>query len=391
VSAEGRYRNTVAYRALHVIKQLRRSGAEGVVLQLAKGLPDRCQVSVCGFRDGPIADDLREDGIDVTTFFPADIRLPRFEAQRRLKRLLAKVKPDIVHCHLLEANIIGGGSATGLGIPTVCHVHGPAEWELSLAHRTICRLGYNSVAARGARFIAVSRGVTAQVRGLCGVRPVTVYNGVDVSLYTPSQPSQSLREELHLGDDVPIVGFVGRLEFQKNPQCLVRSIRTVLQAVPDMHFVLVGDGTLRSDVERLASALGVDGALHLLGKRGDVPGLLPQFDVFALPTRFEGFGIVFAEAMACGVPVVTTDVVGANEVVVDGETGFLVPSDDHEAMAERIVQLLQDEELRKRMGAAGRKRVEEHFSIPRMIEQVVAIYDEMLGLTGTATDATDGR
>jgi len=362
---------------LHVIKQLRRAGAEGVVLQLARELNADHEVTVCGFRDGPIADDLRTVGIEAVTFFPAAVRLPRLRSLLSLGRLVTELQPDIVHCHMLEANILGGWVATRHGIPTVCHVHGPAEWELSVVHRTVCGCGYSAVERRGARFVAVSHALAQQVNHLCGVTPRVIYNAVDTSRFHPGA-GRGLRQELALDDNAPIVGCVGRLEYQKNPQCLLRAMARVRSVVPNAQFVIAGDGRLRADVERLAAELRLSDGLHLLGNREDIPDILPQFDVFALPSRFEGLPLCFAEAMACGLPTVGTDVTGVSEIVVDGETGFLVPSDDHEALADRIVQLLQDEDLRKRMGAAGRKRVEQHFSIPRMIEQVVAIYDEIL-------------
>jgi len=368
----------MALRVLHLIKQLRRAGAERVVLQITQNLPDEFDMHVCAFRDGPTAEELRAVGAEVTAFFPPDTRFSRLRAMRRLGKHMAALKPDIVHCHMLEANLMGGWMAARQRVPFICHVHGPAEWELSAAHRTVCKHGYRHLASRGGRFVAVSRGVADAVMRLCGINCTVVHNGVDLNQFRRRSRDGDLRGQLGLAAAAPLVGTVGRLAYQKNPQCLVRAIPAVLSACPEAQFVLVGNGPLTREVEGLARTLGVRAHLHLLGMRDDVPDLLPQLDVFALPSRFEGLPLCFAEAMACGLGVIGTDVVGVNEIVVDGETGFLVPSEDHEALATRIVQLLRDEALRRKMGEAGRRRVEEHFSIPRMIEQVVAIYDELL-------------
>lgn len=370
----------MSVRVLHVIKQLRVGGAERVVVQIATNMPQGLEPAVCAFRDGPFAADLRSAGIPVFTFFPPDRPFSRREACRRLKELIGEWQPQIVHTHMIEANLIGGWAARRQGVRQVAHVHGPAEWQNSWFHKMACRFGYGWLWGREATFVAVSQGLAHLLRCATGVEAQVVRNGIDVGLYRPRPASGRLLAELGLPDGSPIVGAVARFEYQKNPQCFVRAAARVCDAVPEVHFVTVGGGeaALRDEAVQLASKLRIADRYHPLGERNDVPDLLPEFDVFALPSRYEGLPLVFAEAMSCGLSVVATDVVGVNEVVAAGETGFLVPSDDHEALAERIVQLVQDEDLRNRMGATGRKRVEEHFSIPRMIEQIVAIYDETL-------------
>jgi len=368
----------VATKVLHVIKQLRLGGAERAVVQIATNLPAEYESFVCAFRDGPFAAELRDADIQTLTFFPPEKRFSRRKALKMLSDVIDEVQPDIVHTHMLEANLIGGWAAVHRRIPTVCHVQGPAEWELSLLHRAACKYGYQYFASRGARFVAVSQGVAEGLRAFSGVETTVVHNAVDTEEFRPQSMGDGLRADLGLPQDALLIGDVARLEYQKNPQCMVRAARRVVGQLSGTHFLLVGVGALSHQVVGLALKYGVEGNIHLLGARHDVPGLLPQFDVFALPSRFEGLPLCFAEAMACGLPVVGTDVVGVNEIVVDGETGYLVPSDDHEALAERIVELLRDEDLRRRMGEAGRRRVEEHFSIPRMIADITRVYEDVL-------------
>ena len=142
--------------------------------------------------------------------------------------------------------------------------------------------------------------------------------------------------------------------------------------------VIVGDGPERADLERMAQELGIFKRVHFLGYRQDIPEILSALHVVAVPSRQAGFELILAEAMASGVVVVASRVGPIPEVIADGETGILVPPQDHEAFADAIIKLLGQPDRRKRMGEAGRARVRERFSIQRMVSETEALYERLV-------------
>jgi glycosyltransferase involved in cell wall biosynthesis len=204
---------------------------------------------------------------------------------------------------------------------------------------------------------------------------VTIHNGIGLS---ETKVSPIERKEFGLSPGVAIVGVVGRLAKEKGYPYLLNAARVVIKKYPEVHFLIVGDGPQREELVKLASNLGLNDHITFTGYRRDVLSVLALFDIFALATLWEGLPVVILEAMVMAKPVVTTDVMGNPEVVINGVTGFLVPPRDPEILAERILELLKDENLRKRMGGAGRKRIEEEFTIKRTISETERLYEELL-------------
>jgi glycosyltransferase involved in cell wall biosynthesis len=167
-----------------------------------------------------------------------------------------------------------------------------------------------------------------------------------------------------------VIGNVARLAEQKGQSTLIKAAPLVLRERPEARFVLVGDGELRADLERLADGLPIE----FRGRRDDVPALLAEFDVFAFPSLFEGLCLAVIEAHAEGVPVEATPVGGIRETVVDGETGLLVPTQDAPALAAAILRLLGDRDLAERLATEARRRVRERFSLERMVRETLALY-----------------
>jgi glycosyltransferase involved in cell wall biosynthesis len=183
--------------------------------------------------------------------------------------------------------------------------------------------------------------------------------GIDLDRFEGAQPA--------LRSDRPLVGNVARLAPQKDHRTLVEAARLV----PEADFVVAGDGELREELERQAEGSNV----RFLGARDDVPALLASFDVFAFPSLFEGLCLAVIEAQAAGVPVVATPVGGIRETVVDGETGLLVPTRNPAALAAAIRRLLEDRPAAEAMAAEARRRVRERFSVERLIEETLRLYD----------------
>jgi glycosyltransferase involved in cell wall biosynthesis len=176
-----------------------------------------------------------------------------------------------------------------------------------------------------------------------------------------------------------MVASVGRFVPFKGYMYLLEAARMVQNHRPDVHWVLVGEGELREELEEQSRTLGLETQVHFTGWREDVPDILALCDVFVLPSVTEHFGRVIIEAMAMGKAVVATDAGGVPEIVIHGETGLLVPPREPKALADAALTLLSDPAGAARLGLAGRQRVEEFFSLSRHIEAVEEIYAELLG------------
>ncbi len=157
---------------------------------------------------------------------------------------------------------------------------------------------------------------------------------------------------------------------------MLQAFATCAKQHPTISLVVVGDGPERSNLEKLARELGLGSRVHFLGYRSDVNKILPQFDIFTLPSFGEGFGLVLLEAMVCSKPVVASDVMSIPEIVQQGQTGLLVPTQDVSALAEALDTLIADPELRDRFGKAGFQRVRTEFTIERMVRKTAEVYRE---------------
>jgi glycosyltransferase involved in cell wall biosynthesis len=210
---------------------------------------------------------------------------------------------------------------------------------------------------------------------------ITIYNGIDVArTHVPDRDRvQRLRRELGLPPGAPIVGIVGRLFPEKDHATFLRAARLVADARPDARFLIVGDGVLRDWVETEIKRLGLDGRVQVLGSRADALALIRLMDVYVLTSVSEGFPNVLLEAAVAGTPVVTTAAGGAAEVVVDGVTGFVVPCGNGGAVARRVLDLLDDQALRRRLADAARDRVMSRFSANRIAAAIEESYTRHAG------------
>jgi glycosyltransferase involved in cell wall biosynthesis len=192
------------------------------------------------------------------------------------------------------------------------------------------------------------------------------------------QAAARVRQIFDVPIDVPLVGSVGRLHPQKDFATLLAAIAQVRKRIPTVRLLLVGDGELRDELESQSRSLGLSEIVTFAGSRTDVPEILAAVDVFTLSSLWEGMSNAALEAMAAGLPVVATAVGGTPEVVVDEVTGLLVPPHDPTSLAGALTTLLREPALRRRMGQAGRERVQEQFSVERMVCRTEALYTEML-------------
>ena len=239
-------------------------------------------------------------------------------------------------------------------------------------HRETCQLAD--------RIITVSEGSrrTFLARGYPAEQFVCIHNGTEPLPKRPREEAKRVRQALGVPTGAPLLLTVARLTSQKGHDVLLAAAPTVLSRYPKAYFACVGEGPELTTLQAQARALGVEGAVHFLGHRDDIPALLGAADLFILPSRFEGHPLAALEALAAGLPVVGTRVCGLEEVVVSGETGLLVEPDQPTKLAEAILELLPQREIRKRMGQAGKQLITERYNARRMARETMDLYERLL-------------
>ena len=314
----------------------------------------------------PVLVGLDDPGWDVAQFYDAldvpsyRLAAPRdLDAQlaRRLRGVLHAAEPDVVHTHLVHADVYGALAAGRT--PLVSTKHNDDPFRVG-PFRHVERL----LARRAARVIAITeslRRFNVERVGLPAEKVTTIHSGMD------APPAAWGATEVELPDG-PLLVAVARLVPQKGLDVAVRALQGV-----DASLVVLGEGPERERLESLARDLGV--RLLLPGRVGDVTAVLRRADALVHPARWEGFGLALLEAMLCALPVVASRVSSIPEIVVDGETGLLVPPDDPAALQAAIERVLTDEELRLRLGEAGLHRAHTEFSVERMARRTLGVYE----------------
>ena len=304
-------------------------------------------------------------------------------AIRRLRRLLTGV--DILHVHGARAALFGRLAALSLGRrrPRVIYsIHGFAAPHYRPPRRQVL-LAVERVLARATDlWICVSHAEREALlaAGVAEQRRVRViWNGIDVERFAHSAPQpRAARLALGLAGDAFVVTTICRLFRPRDFPTLLGAFRQVREKLSHAHLLIVGDGPLRPQVEEAVVALHLEGAVHLLGMRRDVPEILRATDVLVLASKgWEGLPLTVLEAMASSVPVVASDVGGTREAIVDGETGFLFTPGDEAALAQLVLTLADDPLLAQQMGQRGLARVREHFTVQRMARETTTLYEQL--------------
>jgi L-malate glycosyltransferase len=293
----------------------------------------------------------------------------------RLSRVLRQLRPDIVHAHDPHAVAMAALARSMSTQAVKPAIVASRRVDFHLGRNALSRWKYRQVE----RFVCASEAIRHILTrdGVAAGRTVTVHEGIDVA-HVDAAPPAELHEELWLPHHAPLVGNVAALVPHKGQRHLLDAAVDVLPHTPDARFIIAGDGELREALEHQIKHHHLEKHVILTGFRPDVLSLHKAFDIFVMSSITEGLGTSVLDAMAAGKPVVATRTGGIPEVVVDGETGFLVPPRDHRAMADAIVKLLEDADLRRQMGAAGRARVCEHFTAEVMVRKTVEVYDALL-------------
>jgi glycosyltransferase involved in cell wall biosynthesis len=298
----------------------------------------------------------------------------------RLSRVIRRLGPDIIHAHDAHG-VAMAALALSMGAASTTLAGGRAP-ALVAARRVDFHLRGNSLSRWKQRqvdcFIAASEAIRQMLLsdGVPPQRTITVHEGIDVEHVLAATPV-NVHEAFWLPHHAPVVGNVAALVPHKGQRHLIDAAHLVVREIPDARFVILGEGELRDALERQVREHHLEKHVLLPGFRTDVLGCIKGFDLFAMSSVTEGLGTSLLDAMACSRAIVATRAGGIPEVVDDGVTGSLVPPRDHAAMAQAIVRLLRDNELRKGMGEAGLARVTERFTVEQMVAATADAYEKV--------------
>ena len=372
-------------RIAHVIKVTRISGAERHLLILLDGLRQRgldARLIILVERNEPMREMVaaaKARGIPVQSIpIGRDYDLPLLW---RLRRALRHIKPDIVHTHLIHADLYGCVSAKLAGVGAVVSSrHLDDAFRYRARWRRVNRRLWRMIDA-GIAISAAMKQFALTIEAAPAPKVSVVLYGMDFKWLSDEAIDAArlrLRAELKMAADAQLLGMACRLVEQKGIPYALEAMRRIRSDFPRAHLVIAGDGEQASELRRLASRLGIADRVHWLGWRADAADLMAALDVFLLPSLREGFGLVLLEAMSRRLPIVASHVGAIPEIVIDGETGILVEPRNVDELAKAMTRLLNDRALRKYMGLLGAARLEEHFSVERMVDGTVAVYEQVL-------------
>jgi glycosyltransferase involved in cell wall biosynthesis len=367
-------------RVLHVISSGGMYGAEAVILNLARAMEGGPHTMALGvFDNSPNANlQLHEaalkQGVE-SHLIECSGQVDR-GAVERVRALAREVRADVVHAHGFKADIYAylAMRRSGVALVSTCHTWYDTDWMVRLYGRLD-----RFVLRKYARVVAVSDEVRTRLlkAGVREERIRIVRNGIDLRPFEGAKAT--LRAELGGGT---IVGLVGRLAWEKGVDVFLRAAARVLVELPEVRFVVVGDGPDRAMLEGLIGELGIGARVAMLGRREDMAGVVASLDVMVSASRQEGLPMAILEGMASGRAMVATAVGEVPKLVVDGKTGVLVAAEDVEALAAGIAGLVRDTERRTRLGAAAREMVRAEYSAERMAREYLRVYEEAMAEVG---------
>jgi L-malate glycosyltransferase len=360
------------------------SGAERVLLSVLGGVARSSQASVvlCCPADSPLSE---AAGRVVVCVEPVEEWRARFtwrpdrllgylwsfcRVARAFRAQAVKIKPDLIHANSVRAGLVAAAATAGLRVPVVWHVH-----DVLPRHPLSVAIRWFALASPRTRLLAVSRAAARKfesrpLKWLARRRaPAVIHNGVDADRFRPDPASRAAaRRELWLDETDFVLGTIGQITPRKGQLELIRALAKVAEQVPQVRLLVVGAPLFGHDhryfarLRRTIEELGLAERVRFLGARGDVAALMRALDLAVVNSRSDPFPLALLEALASGTPVVATAVDGIPELISHGETGWLVPPRDPDALAAGIAALIRDPALRARLAARGRKRVESGFT-----------------------------
>jgi len=359
----------------YILPTFRLGGTEKQVIALSKGVLEHNRVAFICLRG---AEDLAS-WLSLPDKWVLDAQMQGkrdFWVVKRVRSMLRTLAPDIVHCFLFDANVWGVFAAKWAKVPVILSSRRSVDTWQNSRHIFFEKRSNRCVDMVTANSHAVASFTVAQ-EDLPEERCRVLYGGVDTDHFKPPLKEPSRTRWFH-NNPTFVVGIVATLMPEKRHDLFLKAARVVADQVPGARFLIVGNGPWRESVEEEAKDLHLEDHVFLTGELLDPAPAYASMDVSVLCSDREGFSNAILEAMSAGLPVVATDVGGNAEAVVEGKTGFIVPTNDPNLLADRILQLAKHPDVRTKMGAAGRERAVHHFSLQQMIQGHLDLYDELL-------------
>ena len=385
------------------------SGAERVLLMILGGL-DRSNLDlvVLGGTDGRLLETINELGISTVGMDPLaarftwrpDLLIRYFVSFARVicltRAVVIKEMPDLIHANSIRAGLVMAVATVGLRMPIVWHAH-----DLLPRHPLSTAIRWFALASGRNRIIGVSEAVSNCFRGSLlrwfpRRAPVTtIHNAVDPERFQPDPKNRSeLRRTLGIKENQLLLGTVGQLTSRKGQLELIEAFIEVARELPDAVLLIVGEPIFNRDDEYAASLVRAARASHaadqirFLGPREDVPALMRAFDLLIVNSRREPFGLTIVEAMLSATPVLAAAVDGIPEIVRHGESGWLIESGDRRSLAEAMLMLCQNQDLRRKLIENGRRDAIARFSIERFLNEMKSFYRVILERAGSGSAKT---
>ncbi len=338
--------------------------------------------------EGSLLQTARDQGVEVEIIPQLQRNLHpwrEWSSYRTLLKLLRRIQPDLIHTHSSKAGILGRAAAAKLSIPVVHTVHGAAfhhgqgkfAWHLY-------RAAERWAGKKTDRFISVCDAMTQQYLDAGIGQPDdyhTIYSGMNVEPFLkPPRCREEMRYELGFGPDDVVVAKIARLFHLKGHEFILRAARGIVVKNPNVRFLFVGDGILRDQFERQIAAERLTDHFRFTGliPPTEIPSLIHASDIVAHTSLWEGLARVLPQGLISGRPVVSYDIDGAREVVIPGETGFLLEPESIEPLQTAILKLAADTELRTRLGSTGRARFTRQFRHQNATKQIRVVYEDIL-------------
>lgn len=299
----------------------------------------------------------------------------------RLIKILRRERPQILHCHMVHANLLGRISRIFFKTPIlICTAHSIIEGgrKREIAYRLtdwLCDLTTQVSRAGLERYV--------QIGAVPRHKVIHIPNGIDTEIFKPDLEARiRLRKELGIEDKFVWLA-VGRFEEAKDYPNMLNAFAKVVLERNDSVLLIAGQGSLMGKTKQLVDELGITSHVYFLGVRKDIPALMNAADAYVMSSSWEGMPLVLLEASAIGLPIVTTDVGGNREIVIDGKSGFLVPPKNSEALAQTMLKMMDlDENVRKEMGDYGRRYIKENYDLERVVDQWEGLYLQLLKSKG---------
>lgn len=366
-------------RLLHIIDNLDRGGTQTWFMSLVKGLAELgfeqhiyCLNEIANMS---IVENLKKSGSRVTILGRS--QLFALIGFIRLYQAIKKWRPDIVQTILPYGNLIGRPIACLAGVPVIVSSIRTRNMHKSKPHLFLDRLmadwadAYISVSRQIIPFAVANEGVPQE-------KVIYIANGLEIDRRDRSQTRTKIRAQLGISDRTKVLGMVARLSPQKAHNDLLRAYATVTVEYPDTVLLLVGDGPLRKNLKRQVRELKLNRQIIFLGDRSDIGDLLAAMDLFVHPSLFEGMPNAVMEAMAAGLPVIASAADGVQDLIVDGESGWLVEPGNPTELARKIIFALDNQTLWLAMGREAACRIATEFSSQKMIEAYSSAYFDLL-------------